>query len=701
MKRQNTAHGFTLVEVAVAAAVLVVAIATAFTGFTFFHRRANLDRYQNELDIEVQTAMEWIKADMRLSSLDLMCFCPAGGGPYEAMSFPLAEDTDGDGAVDVDADDNILWSKTLVYHVWSGQPAQLRLTTFEPRDNTLTDAERQQQIDSVVQDGSGTNTHNGANTSTRIIFENLFDWEIRAQSSIYDGFASNVLRDVDTELGSIILSPGAHTFEFEVVGKNAASANHWIGIDHLVVSPCGERREAEDQLPVAAQTGATAVKQEQTGGSWGGNHHLHFPATAVGHKFSLSLNNDQWEETNFGGTGSSSENVDINYDQTLSPHDFIIKLSGYGYQWYASEQTGATNSFGAPQEWGFTDPSDSLRGDVVRVLIRGREMESGGWIQSDGAGMAVYFYGGGENTSQHLTIEQVYIAECASTNGIMTPDIDPSTLTELRQHGSTIPFTLTSSSPTWVWDSARTFSIDAEKTYVVSFRVNGTPGHGHARYWPEERDASRRGCYIIEGGTSTDVTDSSWSSKTNVIVSPNLYGIYGMWAFYPAEGTFESRVCDTKQLSPSYADLDWNATVPSGCYLGMKVRSDSNVMMTNAPAWSNVVAVTSPGAVSPGNGRYVQVQAILRPYAAIWPSQTPILKDFTLTWQGTERLVEIGGAFTKGPDYGTFEVTVDGQPLRTGINVDLEIFDDVRGMKGTQRITSSLVSEVVPRNSGR
>jgi hypothetical protein len=103
--------------------------------------------------------------------------------------------------------------------------------------------------------------------------------------------------------------------------------------------------------------------------------------------------------------------------------------------------------------------------------------------------------------------------------------------------------------------------------------------------------------------------------------------------------------------------------------------------------------------ISPGSGRYVQFQALMRPDSGGW--QTPKLRDVTITWQGAQQLVDIGGTFTTGPDYGITKVTVDGEELKTGLNVDLEIFQDVRGFRGTQRLTSGLTAEVVPRNTGR
>ena len=63
--------------------------------------------------------------------------------------------------------------------------------------------------------------------------------------------------------------------------------------------------------------------------------------------------------------------------------------------------------------------------------------------------------------------------------------------------------------------------------------------------------------------------------------------------------------------------------------------------------------------------------------------------------------MDIGGVFTKGPGYGVFEISVDGEPLRSAIIIDLEIYKDVLGKnKSTQRVTSKLQAELTPRNTG-
>jgi len=370
-KPHKTKLGFSLVEVSIATSIMVIALGVALSGMAYFLRSVSQSDVQNELDINVQTAMERVKQDMRLTSLDKMFFYPSGSAAYTAVSFPKARDDDGDGQVDLDENGNIIWDETHVYHVWVGEPEQLRLTIFNPRDNALTDSERQEQIDSVVINGNGASTHNAANGQTTTIFENLFDWSISPRGAVFDGYSATPERNINVSLGSAVLSNGLHTFAFTVAGKNTASSGYKIGVDTLFVSPCYGEREAEAQLPVAAQSGASASAQYMPAGSWSGNYHLYFPATAVGQSFSLSLENDRWEESNFRGLGSLYENTTVNFDQSLSPYDFVATLDGVGWNWYANQQTGDTSGI---------SEGDLLRGCAVRVLLRGREMLSGNWF---------------------------------------------------------------------------------------------------------------------------------------------------------------------------------------------------------------------------------------------------------------------------------------------------------------------------------
>jgi hypothetical protein len=63
-------------------------------------------------------------------------------------------------------------------------------------------------------------------------------------------------------------------------------------------------------------------------------------------------------------------------------------------------------------------------------------------------------------------------------------------------------------------------------------------------------------------------------------------------------------------------------------------------------------------------------------------------------------MVDVSAMVTRGPEYGEFEVLLDGTNLYKGVRIDLSIFKDVTGFGGKQsRMTSSMMAEVEPRNS--
>lgn len=197
MKTNNHSliKGYTLIEVMLSVVILSAVFAMAILGWLYVIRGERMNNVQNELDIDVRGAMERIKAELRLSSLDHICYYPAGIGPYTAMSFPMARDDDGDGLIELDGNGKVIWDKTMVYHVWSSSPNQLRLTVFDPRDNSLTDAQRQEQLNSVVVNGNGNSTYNSANSETIPIFENLFDWSVHAKGASYDAYNPTLDRE--------------------------------------------------------------------------------------------------------------------------------------------------------------------------------------------------------------------------------------------------------------------------------------------------------------------------------------------------------------------------------------------------------------------------------------------------------------------------------------------------------------------------
>ncbi|MBL7114656.1 MAG: hypothetical protein ISS35_02730 [Kiritimatiellae bacterium] len=682
--------GYTLVEIAIAGTMLVVVLSLSMRGFIHLLSGSSQQRVQNELDIDVQTAMERIKADLRLTSLAEVYLSPANGPIHKAISFPLARDDDGDGAVDIDSDGNIIWDRTMIYHVWDGSPNQLRLTIFDPRNNDLSAQERQEQVNAVLKAGGGTATHNGRKGSTSVVFENLFNWNVTPAAPEYDGYADTQIRDVGASLGTCILTPGAHTLTFSVTDKNPSSSGYAIGIDYLVASPSYSIREAEAQLPAKSQYGASAVASFMPAGSWSGNYELNFPSKALNHSFSLSIYNDCWEETNFDTNGQNMKRVRVKFDETISPSDYMVSLRGMETNWLAADQT--ADPIGTPLH------SGEMVNTAIRVLLAGDDMVNGGWIYSEGERCRINFRAGRSLGSPGgLVVWGATIAEANSISNI-TMDANAGTMTQLRFNNgyshAVIP------AGTERWSDFANLTVKPEKSYLVSFATTTLADWGDPWMWENVVYTNDPCCFIIPSTstpTYTECYQANWSSRTDVIATNKIYGVRAMYASYPTNGTYTSAAFDTHMDSPSFSTISWNAITPTDGKITTKVRSATLSDMSGATDWSGITAMGSPGPISPGNGRYIQFQTTF--FSDSTHLETPKLRDVRIDWPGETRAVDVGGAFTKAPDHGTFKVLVDGQPLHAAVRVDLEIFKDARGYGGTRRLTSALSAEVQPLNT--
>ncbi len=683
-------RGFTLVEVVVASVILTVGVTLAMAGFVYLIRGARQNNVQDELDINVQTAMEKIKYHMRLSSLDEMFFYPENADEYEAVSFPLCRDDNGDGIIETDGEGNVIWDDTVVYHIYHGSPNQLRVTTFSPRLTNLSDSARQEQLNSVVSNGNGSATYNSTNATTEVVFANLFEWSLNPQSARFDGYNTVTAREQNVSLGSAVLSNGLHTFKFTTLEKNASSSGYKIGVDALYVSPSYGRREGEAQSPIA-QSGVSVVTQYMANGSWSGNHQLLFPATTNDQYFTLELANDRWEETNFRRTGYSSDGTEVFFDDTLNPKDHVVQLEGNDFNWYASSQTGDSS--------GESATNDLFQGMAVRVLVKGSDLQLGG-LQYDGGKVYVAFRSGSGGDDK-LGVEYAYISEAAGSSAA-TQDIAGATqrqITFFSGISGLSSYLVPGNSIKW--SEPLDFDIDQEKTYTISYLVSSAENEGTPWRWNEVNNPGAISCYVITNSAATqaDLLDPTWSDRGDVVTLDEVLGVPYVYTRYPTNATYTSGIFDTRIDAPGYSQMNWNSVEPAGTTLKMKVRSATNRTMSDASAWSNITAMASGGAINPGDNRFVQFQAIMTPNG--FGTQTPQLKDVTIEWAGENRVVDIGGIFTTGPDYGRFELLVDGQELKQGVEIDLEIYKATVGYQGGKTNTSALTAEIRPRNTGK
>jgi len=209
--------GFTVLEVVIASTLVAVGMGMAMTGLILMVRGEKRNSVQAELDIDVRTTM-----------LDKIVFYrPPGEDHYTAISFPVAADRDSDGLIDMDSNTNIIWDRTLIYHVWRGTPNRLLCTTFQPRDNSLTPQQVLSQLKDVVREGDVSRTIWASNGVTRTVFENLFEWKLWPKGSRFDAYKETLSREL-VVFGSILLTPGVHTLSFRVTGQQPGREGYKI-----------------------------------------------------------------------------------------------------------------------------------------------------------------------------------------------------------------------------------------------------------------------------------------------------------------------------------------------------------------------------------------------------------------------------------------------------------------------------------------
>lgn len=693
---------FTIIELLAASTILLIVVTLALYGFMYALKENARAMVQNELDMDVQGSMELLKRDLRLSALDKMFFYPLASGSYSAVSFPIAYPNTNGGTVEIGTNGKIIWDETVIFHVWKTTPNQLRCTRFKPR-SILTDAQMQEQLTYVATNGSATNTTGGGtfnwtNAQTTVVFENLFDWSVTPQAGVYDGYDSVTNRDEAANLGSCILSNGIHTFTFTAVGSNTSSKGYNIGLDELTVSPNGMGREAELQLPAGSANPTNMLMKDI--GSWSHNRQLYFRASTNNSSFTIVMTNDCWEVSTFRGTGQIMDDTKVLWD--AGTMDYLVSLDGNlgevdAYGWYAKKQT-ATTYTNVADVTGFLDSQPTLQDCAVRVLLRGSEMASGNFIPYNSAKTnVVYFYSG----AGFLGISEAYIAEAADSTNIA-----PDAVGSFAALGGALIQASSPSDPHY-WAAGTAFYIDKNKSYLVTFRVPNMNWMSYGRYWLEQNDPSGRGCWILPGASSADAQAANWSANTNVFATNRLYAVGVLYESWPTNGYLTSQVCDTKKTAVGDCTVSWLISTNAPCNDGglagafaLQVRAGNSNNCSDAVAWSSVAELTSSGGtINLGANRYVQFRARLGTCSS--GIHAIRLHQVNMTWAGETRYVDIGGTFTKGPDYGIWELKVDGRRLVRGIAVNIEIYQDVFSVRGARRITSELTSEVTPRNTGR
>ncbi len=695
--------GFTLVEVMASVTILVTAMALAMTGYIYLTKNARQNDVQSELNNDAKKAIERLKKDMRLSSMTEMFYSPEGQPPYDAVSFPVAYDTDGDGIIERDSDGAIIWDETIIYHIRQGTPDELVRTVIHSRNNDISDAQRQSQLNKIVASGEGSSaTAVGETASSQVIFRNLLNWSLHPTVGRFDCYAPSPERET-INLGFALLDSGTHEFKFTTEKRSTASTGDFIGIDTLTVSPSYLPREAEEALPATQSSGATPL--EMYNPTYSGKSFLAFQGVE-GNSFTLTMDNDRWEDTNFGGRYSAKSNTVITtyYDSETEPisADNVVTLDGNRDTWIAEEQCADYN---APS--GQTLAADS----VVRVLVKGSSL--GKYISCTGAKTRFTFAAAPPTENPNpLIIDHAYFGESLYTDNEYMAYNPASPIYPILFINTTYPETRTSfaAGGTKTSDWVAT-SIDPDKNYIISYVVvSGAP-----RIWtdyhsliPSAQIATSHP--LISADTMAMLPDNwlyypSFPAMPTVTPANQIVGLESIFVSYAARGTYTSDIIDTTIDSPTYGSFAWNSDIPYRTRMAFKIRSGNNPALLDAPSFDSLVAkgaTSQSSSLTPeaGSGRYVQYQAVLDSSDAggRW---APMLRDIAITWTGERRLMQLSGIFSKGPDHGSFSLSVDGKELQSALTVEMEIYRDVIGIKDqVQRISAEVEVALTPRNSG-
>jgi prepilin-type N-terminal cleavage/methylation domain-containing protein len=681
--------GFTLLEVMIASAVSVLVLAGAMAALVNSMRSWRAAAIRSELHMDLEKSMEMMRQDLRLSSvgIGLMAFHPADASEYTAISFPLS--TPGtNGLLRRDAVDQIIWDTTVVYHVRPGSPDELIRSTFSPRNQLATPAERHGQLLQVVSSTSLADVVNaalaGETATSRVIFQNLVNMVFRPPQMSFDGYAPTYEKARTINWGSIVLNNGVHDLTFTVHHKNALSTGYKAGIDRFSLGYSGSIREGEIYLPANthpaspyyqyAISGGSVIAQDMSthGASWSGRSQLTYTPNFVlqgptGSKLTFKVQNDLWCDTNFDNPPGSfawncSRKTDTSFtNQAPFISDIVVSMD-HGLSWEAENVTD-----------GMASSIMVTNVTTMNVIHGGTNVPSA--IRLNGAFVRLAFNAG---SSHSLHVRNVQIGRRQAGDQFVAGTTQTLTFNGGQAHVQ-IP------SGDSVWTDWRRFEIDRDESYLVSWERKDA---GNA-IPPGLTDA------IVFTGNATHVLSYLDGVPDNRVVAMTAMEVRA-----PSNGVYRSGVYDTRILSPVYRNITWTQVEPfPDGDIDIRVRSANNPDMSDAGNWWYPAAYFQNNInndISPINGgRYVQYEALFT--VAGLHTRLPILRDVTITWDAPTGIVDLTVDFARGPDYGIVTADVNGQSFIKGVGVELEIFKE--GPYGLESVPGSM--EIRPLNTGR
>jgi|LSQX01.3.fsa_nt_gb prepilin-type N-terminal cleavage/methylation domain-containing protein len=736
----NVRKGFTLIEMLVAVAVMSLTITAAVGLWIFFMYKTHRARTQAELDMDVRNVIERFRTEVRNTARETIVFYPGQREPYEAVSFALAADDDGDGLMDMDAGGtNILWRQTVVYHVWNRSPYQMRRTLFRNRNPDASYADRYNQVAAVVMSGEGEGAClAGESATTSVMFQNLHTGRLWHATARFDGYAPRPNVSEKITFGSLPLAPGAHKVNFKIVGKNPDSSARRLRLDQVSASISGWPVEAELCSTEGVNAGPFFVGQGLSSAAYG----LTAATAAEGDTLSLTLYNDMIEECIFIGDGRhvTFSNTVVRFDMTNAPAPFrdgvyVAKLEGqYRTAWWGSVQAAMHNNpdhegrdHSASEDYLFKPATNY----AIRIPVFGE------YVRADGFGPVFRMY-----KSHYNGGLQIYDPAYAVTTNMTGPSIE-----------SDVPLQRLSFWQNGVkkadWASCDRGGVDLRpdgplhpvpfgQSFMFSCRMVPTEPT-----WPANNNAIRAikitppsgkewTCWALPGATAANAMQNDWSglgaqqlyysegATANMAILP---GLVCMTVNYAEEGAYTSTVFDTRDEKGTTKSVSWEVDTPAGSAFklyarGGNIRTADGFGIMDAADWQSATEVANGGGFVGSNGRYVQFRCVFAAQQArTYPAgsstggvigtgpycrDTPRVRRVCFNWPGAEKYVDISATILKGPDCGTFAVDVDGRELVQGVTMEIEIFKDIRTQSGRrERVRSAMMAEVEPRNSGK
>ncbi len=298
-------NGFTLTEVIFVAVITSLLVASVGSAWVFTHRTWSGERQKTAMRIELLTAVETLKNDLRLSSddhLHMMSYA-AGGKEFTAIIMPQAE-RDKDGffkiTMGVDEREEINWDKTVLYHVdYENGKAGLLRTVLDSWDGSLDREGKEEVLEKLI---AGTLNWDSRAVVVKDFIENFRITPLPREVDFYSP-SGDPEKFSDVVFGTVYVTPGEHTLRFVVSGKNDASSGYSFALDNIRIDPSDSKREAEYYISSHApgwmftSGGVTVERIYDT--LYSNHNYLKVSASAEGDYIEFTDYYDLWRESAF------------------------------------------------------------------------------------------------------------------------------------------------------------------------------------------------------------------------------------------------------------------------------------------------------------------------------------------------------------------------------------------------------------------